>query len=755
MLVSTRFCCWTARAGSLLLAAVVVFTFSASAAATDFGGWPQYRGPRGDGIAGASTLSEGGLAEAWPEGGPVELWRRPSGSGFSSVVVVGGVAFTMEAQGAEESVIALDVATGEGRWRTVVGEPVESEFGRGPRSTPTVVGGKVYAVSSGSRLLCLEAATGKIVWDHDLTVYDAVPRFGYSPSPVVVQGLVVVAVGTKDLVDAARKKAEEEARKADASDQKASGEKASGEKASGEKASEGAQEGEDGPEIKIEPQIGAVAAFDAATGALRWRGGFPGPVGYSSPVVAELAGVRQLVFSKFNQVVGLSLDGTPLWSHETPPKGALPMPVVLPGDVVFVSASDDHFGGLAVRVRRDEKGTWSTEEVWAQRLMRNHFNTSVGVGGTLYGFDNTTFKALDAATGERRWAHRGFGKGSLLAAGDLLYVLGDDGTLALVHADPAGYRESGRVQAMTGKAWTAPSLASGILLLRDHDEMVAYDVRATALAGASGPAAAAGATATVPHASARLAAESAAKLGAEEILARHAAARGGTDRWRRIRSLEMSGTYRAFSEISRFTLQRSRGAAGAAFRLEYHLFGVPAIRASGSGGPWLQHAFVTTEPTAVDGVPELAAYHQQLQREAHFGPLLLDAEDEGLILEVAGVGEINGQPTVQLEVKFPSPEAEPITETWYLDPKTFLEVAVDSEVVDVSQGSRPFRQRAFYSDFREVEGVRIPFQVDLEFNARFEGMRVETVVVNGAVDESLYAAPPPPAEKTEGKPAEG
>ena len=94
-----------------------------------------------------------------------------------------------------------------------------------------------------------------------------------------------------------------------------------------------------------------------------------------------------------------------------------------------------------IRVTHGKDG-FATEELWKERLMRNHFNTSVIVGDHVYGFDNATMRCLNAETGEKKWAKRGFGKGSLIAAGDLLYVLSDNGTLALVHADPEEYREA-------------------------------------------------------------------------------------------------------------------------------------------------------------------------------------------------------------------------------------------------------------------------------------------------------------------------
>jgi outer membrane protein assembly factor BamB len=533
--------------------------------------WPQFRGLRRDG-----TVAPTGLATAWPASGPRERWRRAAGSGFSTVVSDGARAYTAAAEGSEEVVFALDLRTGTPVWRTVVAEPAKTEFEVGPRSTPTLDGGRLNAVSSGSLLVALDAASGRVLWQQDLTRFEKVPRFGYAISPVVADGLVIVDVGTQDLVDAA-----------------AAAAVAAG-TAPPTTSADPAEHGESAAVPKPEvppppPPVGSIAAFDAATGELRWRGGFAGPVGYSSPLVAEIGGVRQLVYSRGTHVSGLGLDGKVLWRHETAPRAAIAMAVPLAADVFFVSASDDSAGGLAIRVRRDAAGgpasAWTTEEVWSERLMRNHFNTSVRVGDGLFGFDNATFRCLDARTGERRWAQRGFGKGSLLAAGELLYVLADDGAVALVQAtcdEHRGYRELGRVQATTGKAWTSPSLAGGTLLVRDHDELVAYDVTAAGVAGAAAgvaaadaagasgagrtgasaaPAAPRPASATPADvAAAERALAAAATLDVDAILARHAAARGGRERWRAAQRLTLRGIYRAFSETSPFTLERQRRA---------------------------------------------------------------------------------------------------------------------------------------------------------------------------------------------------
>ena len=129
-----------------------------------------------------------------------------------------------------------------------------------------------------------------------------------------------------------------------------------------------------------------------------------------------------------------------------------------------------------VQVKAEGDG-FAVEEVWKSNLMRNHFSSTLYHDGHLYGFDNATFKCLDAATGEQKWAKRGFGKGSLIYADGKLIVLSDRGRLALVKASSDAYTEVGGVQALTGKSWTAPVLADGRLYLRNHTKLVSYNLQ--------------------------------------------------------------------------------------------------------------------------------------------------------------------------------------------------------------------------------------------------------------------------------------
>jgi hypothetical protein len=412
-------------AGALL----VLLALAGPASASD---WPQFRGPARQGVS-----TETGLLRAWPESGPRELWRHRIGSGFSSVSVVGDRLYTMSAEntspeGGDEYVLAFDADTGQELWRTRIDQPLPSEFGDGPRSTPTVQDGLLYTVSSRAKMVALAAADGSVVWQQELAQWKTAPRFGYSASPLIEGDLVIVEIG--------------------------------------------------GPPVEGEEPTPGVAAFDRKSGELRWTA-LQGPANHSSPIAVDLAGSRQLIFSRGTEVVALSPAGELLWRWETSRRAAYTLPLFLPPDRLFLSTSDDNFGGVVLRVQRGDNG-FTVEPTWTDRRMRNHLHTSVEIGGFLYGFDNATFKCLDAATGELQWAKRGYGKGNVTAVGDMMLVLADNGRLMLAPASPQGFEPVGLVQATDGKSWTAPSLSDGRLYLRDLDEIVAYDLRGPAPAAA-------------------------------------------------------------------------------------------------------------------------------------------------------------------------------------------------------------------------------------------------------------------------------
>ncbi len=376
--------------------------------------WPQYRGSHRDGVA-----SAGDKPLAWPAAGPRVVWKKDAGAGFSQLAVRDGAIFTGVADGTDEFAVRLDGETGQELWRTAIGTSFEDQFGNGPRATPTLDGDSLYIASASGELHALRTADGSVIWSLNLRekFESQKPRFGYSPSPLVEGWLLLLEVG-----------------------------------------------GEGGR---------SLVALDKKSGAVVWTV-LSGPAGYSSPVVVDMAGERQVVLPRGRTLTGLSLAGVILWEYKME-EPAIAMPVVVGGDRVFVSSMGDT-GCALVQVLRTAEGL-EVKELWHNRNMRNHFNSSLLIGDAIYGFDNATLKCLDLETGDVKWAKRGFGKGSLIGVGEHLLVLSVKGDLMMVEANPDAYHELGSYRALEGKSWTAPSYAGGRVYLRNLTQMACLDLR--------------------------------------------------------------------------------------------------------------------------------------------------------------------------------------------------------------------------------------------------------------------------------------
>ncbi len=385
--------------------------------------WPQFRGENRDGVS-----PESGLLDAWPESGPEEVWRVPLGEGYSGVSVVGDRLYTMyagkEGEKALEFIAAFDAKSGKEIWRTAVGDKLDTEFGNGPRSTPTVDGDMVFSMGSYGHVIAVSAKDGKERWKVALgeMAGSKQPTWGYSGSTVVEDGIVFIEAG--------------------------------------------------GAEGK------SFVALERDSGELAWSiGDGRGQVGYNSPIAVSMGGERRFVYLAGTKLSAVNAEGKEVWSYDWPRGETHASPLFVAPDRIFASGVGE-IGARMIRVQEDSEGL-EVADVWETRFMRNHFSSSVIHGDHIYGFDNATLKCISLADGKMAWGKRGLGKGSLILADGHLVVLSDRGKLMLIEASPEGFKQTGETQALddTDVNWTAQSLSNGRLYLRNHQEMVSYDLK--------------------------------------------------------------------------------------------------------------------------------------------------------------------------------------------------------------------------------------------------------------------------------------
>ncbi len=399
--------------------ALAALALSASVTIEALEDWPQWRGPHRDG-----TSAEKNLLKSWPQGGPPLAWKTGgAGEGYSSFAVADGRMFTLGARGNREYVVAFDAASGKRLWEVAHGTRFTNDRGDGPRSTPTVDGGRLYVFGASGDLTSLDAASGKIGWTvnviRDFGGQNI--KWGFSESPLVSGDRIIVSPG-------------------------------------------GSGSG--------------IVAVNKANGKLLWKSEGD-TAGYSSAVLHEVGGIRQAIVFTGQRALGLDVaNGRVLWSYDRVANRVanIATPIAL-GNHVFLSS--DYGTGAALLELTPSAGAIAAREVYFTRDMRNHHASSVLIGEYLYGFSSAILTAMKFDTGEVAWRDRSVGKGSLVFADERLYLFSERGVAALAEATPTGYREHGRFTLETGSlpTWTHPVVSNGKLFLRDQDAIYAYDVR--------------------------------------------------------------------------------------------------------------------------------------------------------------------------------------------------------------------------------------------------------------------------------------
>jgi outer membrane protein assembly factor BamB len=411
------------RVLSFSLAATMGGLFTLSTFAAD---WPQWRGANR-----ADHSPDTGLFKTWPDGGPKRLWMNTDvGLGYSGYAIVGGRLYTVGLRDGTEYLIAVDTTTGEEIWSTKVGGRLENRWGDGPRTTPTVDGDRIYALSGRGELVCARLSDGKELWSVSMTedLGGKLPGWGYTESVLVDGDLVICSPG-------------------------------------GDK--------------------GTLAALDKMTGALRWQTkGITADAHYSSPIVFEHDGKRQYAKLIEKQAFGVDAKtGNILWTTDWPAGRTAVIPTPIYDDGLFYITSG--YGAGSKQVKLD--GTAEPDDAWSNKVMKNHHGGVIKVGDYLYGYsDGPGWVCQDWKTGEEIWADESLGKGAIHYADGMLYCLDESkGTVVLIEATPKGWNEKGRFtldpqtrqRSSQGKIWTHPVVVNGKLYLRDQELLYCYDVK--------------------------------------------------------------------------------------------------------------------------------------------------------------------------------------------------------------------------------------------------------------------------------------
>lgn len=414
--------CWHSSTTSFLLLATLLLV--QPAAAQD---WLQWGGPHGD-----FTVGSTGLAETWPVGGPRQLWKRPLGEGYASILYYDGKLFTTYSEGDSEIVVSLDAQSGGTIWEHRYGRKfwpdMTQQFGPGPNATPLIVGDRIIAIGIDGQVRCLNLTTGKMIWKHALpTEYGRrkrVEEYGYSSSPLLYGHTVIVQVGGDDH---------------------------------------------------------AVVAFKPDDGSVAWKSE-PGGVSYAASTIMKLAGRDQYIYFSPEGVNGLDPStGKLLWhapiefnngNHLTPA-------VKCDENHLWVGSQFASGGGRLLKIESGHNGM-EVEQLWFQRKLQASHWTMVRIGEFIYGSvggNRTSFLAcFNWKTGKLAWRKRGFHKAQALYADDKLLFLDEDGKLTIARVTPENLEVLDTAQVTESISWTLPTLVSTKLFLRDKKNIIALDL---------------------------------------------------------------------------------------------------------------------------------------------------------------------------------------------------------------------------------------------------------------------------------------
>ena len=403
------------------MAGLVVITAVATCQAED---WLQWRGPHRDGVLTAFTEPK-----VWPEVLKLK-WKIPVGTGHSSPVVAAGRVYLHTRQEEREVVSCYDLETGKPVWQETyvvpyTMNPAAVQHGKGPKSTPVISDGKLYTLGISGILSCFEIKTGKLCWRKEFSkeFKETSPLYGTSMSPVVEAGRLIAHVGGHDQ--------------------------------------------------------GALTAFNAETGEVRWSWKGDGP-GHSSPIIVDLSGTRQAVTLTQSFLVSVDVtDGKLLWSR--PFKTEYDQNIVTPllyGQMLIYSGVFQPT--TAIRINRNGN-TWSTEKVWENPEVSMYMNSPVVSGDLLFGFSHRNkgqFFCLDGRTGATLWTSQGRQgeNAAILIAGGVLFLLTNDAELIVARKDGRKFEPIRRYSVAQSPTWAHPIILGRQILIKDTSSLALWSL---------------------------------------------------------------------------------------------------------------------------------------------------------------------------------------------------------------------------------------------------------------------------------------
>lgn len=384
--------------------------------------WPEWRGPHRDGF----VLEE---PDTWPQKLNPK-WKIEVGIGHASPIMAAGTIFDFARQGDQETVLAIDPSNGKINWTQqykapYTMNPAAVSHGEGPKSTPVCSNGRLYTFGINGILSAFQADTGKPLWRLDFArqYKEGAPDFGTAMSPVVDGGLLIAYVGGT--------------------------------------------------------KLGALTAFDAATGAVKWSWNGDSPA-YASPIVVELGGARQVVTQSHSNIIGVdAASGKLLWKipFKTEYDQNIVTPVIYKDTLIFSGVDK---GVFAVRLNRTGDA-WSTQTVWQTKDASMYMNSPVVVGDFLYGFSHLKkgqIFCLDARTGKVVWTGppRMGDNAALLASSSTLFALTPDAQWIVAKPTMKGLGEIRRYEVADGATWAQPIVLADGVVVKDVKTLARWGV---------------------------------------------------------------------------------------------------------------------------------------------------------------------------------------------------------------------------------------------------------------------------------------